>query len=297
MSIRAELMKMGLRTLRWRQQQKDYELEDVRQAFEEFASRAKLPKSLRYSSGRWAGVPGEHLMQGEAERAGLLLYFHGGGYSFCSAATHRKSVGLLSSYLGFPAIVPDYALAPEHPYPAALHQAIDVYEHLQAINPERPIVLGGDSAGGGLAVALMLKLREREATLPRAAVLLSPWLDLTCSEDSYQRNKEKDLLLGHSDPKRYAKYYYQDEDPRNPYISPLFANLSGLPPMLIQATNVEIFIDEIRSFAAKAEHKGVDLQLEESKNLFHVWQLFSGIVPEGKKALQRAARFCIRNLQ
>lgn len=294
MSIRAELMKMGLRTLRWRQQSKDYTVEEVREAFERFGERVRLPSNLMYIAGEWAGVKGEHIMQGEPKRQGLLLYLHGGGYAFCSVATHRKAIGLLTAHLGFPAVAIDYALAPESPYPIALEQIVAVYKDLHEINPDRPIVVAGDSAGGGLAVALMLRLREENYLLPEAGLLFSPWLDLTCSQDSYERNKDKDLLLGHGKLDEYAEMYYQKKDPRNPYISPLYADVEGLPPILMQATNVEVFIDEIRLFEEKLKAAGVRVTLQESKNLFHVWQLFSGVVPEGKKALARAASFLLK---
>lgn len=294
MSIRAELMKMGLRTLRWQQQSKNLSIEEVREAFERFGERARLPKDLTYVAGEWAGVSGEHIMQGDPERAGLLLYLHGGGYAFCSVATHRKAIGLLTAYLGFPAVAIDYALAPEHPYPAALDQAVAVYKDLHDINPDRPIVVAGDSAGGGLALALMIRLREEGYAMPEAGLLFSPWLDLSCSQDSYARNKKKDLLLGHSELEQYAKMYYQEEDACNPYISPFYAEVNDFPPILMQATDVEVFIDEIRIFRKKLKDAGVPVELEESKNLFHVWQLFSGAVPEGKKALRRAAQFVLK---
>ena len=242
------------------------------------------------------GVPAEWIAAPGAE-LGAILYLHGGAYTLGSINTHREMVARLSRSTGMRALIINYRLAPEHPYPAALEDATTAYRWLlaQGNDPAR-ILIAGDSAGGGLTLAALIALRDAGEPLPAGAVCLSPWTDLTCSGDSIQTKAQDDLILTLENLSRSARSYAGEHDLRSPLISPLFADLSGLPPLLIQVGTDEILLDDARRIVEKAQTAGVDVTLEIWEEMFHVFQMVS-IMPGTKKALGQIGDFVARILK
>jgi acetyl esterase/lipase len=199
------------------------------------------------------GVPGEWLEMPGAVAGRVFLLLHGGGYSSGSPRTHRPLAALIGEATRTRVIMPDYRLAPEHPFPAGLEDALTSYRWLlaQGLAPEN-IVVGGDSAGGGLTLSLLLRLRAAGVAQPRAAVLLSPWTDLTMSSPSYDTQRERDPGMTREALQRSAAWYAGATDRADPIASPLFADLHGLPPLLVQVGGAEIMLDDARLVAERA---------------------------------------------
>ncbi|MFT3927418.1 MAG: alpha/beta hydrolase [Myxococcales bacterium] len=216
-----------------------------------------------------------------------LLYFHGGGYIAGSPATHRDLLTRIARASGARCISVDYRKAPEYPYPIPVDDGEEAYRALLAsgVPPER-IFLGGDSAGGGMALAVMLRAKQSGVPLPRGGVLLSPWVDLTFTGASVQGNAQYDYLtpdsLGFG-----ARHYLQGHDPSHPEVSPLFADLSGLPPLLIQSGDAELFFSENTLLAENARRAGVEVVHQVEPGMVHVFQLFASFAPECGPAIAR----------
>ena len=217
-----------------------------------------------------------------------MVYLHGGGYTTCSPRTHRSIVAELAASSGRRVFAPDYRLAPEHPFPAALDDALAVVRGLREVAGE--IALGGDSAGGGLALAVLLTLRDAAEPLPRRAVLFSPWVDLTLSTESIDENAPSDYLTRNI-LERSALAYAGGEPRRAHRISPLFAELEGLPPLLIQVGELETLHDEAIALARRVRLSGGEVELEVERGAFHAFQAFAPLVPGASDALRRAAAF------
>ncbi|MBX7241730.1 MAG: alpha/beta hydrolase [Bacteroidia bacterium] len=229
----------------------------------------------------------------------ILLYLHGGGYVLGSAKTHRAFIAKLANECGIRALSVDYRLAPENPFPSSLDDALEAYFWLieeMKFDPSQ-ILIGGDSAGGGLALATMLALKKMKKPLPLAAVCLAPWTDLTVSGQSIIENKTKDTMIQHFDIPSWAKMYYSDYDPQHPLISPLFGDLEGLPPILIQVSEDEMLRDDAVRFAWKAREAGVEVELQKWKGLIHVWQMFWQYIPEARDAIKQMEIFMNRQIQ
>lgn len=246
---------------------------------------------------RVGGRPGLWLVPHRADRRCAVLYLHGGGYVFGSSRAMRDLLARLAFAAGVPLLSLDYRLAPEHPFPAALDDALGAVRWLyrRGYAPDQ-IALAGDSAGGGLAVATMLALRDAGEPLPAAAALLCPWVELTTSADSYRRNRTRDNLSA-KELQRWAAAYAGSAAIDDPRLSPLRAQLHGLPPLLLQAGSAELFVDDIAAFAARAERAKVDVTLRVYPEMFHAWQVFSLLIAEGRHALGEAGRFFRRHLR
>jgi acetyl esterase/lipase len=224
---------------------------------------------------------------------GALLYLHGGGYCIGSIATHRALASRLSVASGLPVLLPGYRLAPEHPFPAGLDDALAAYGWLvdRGFAPDR-LAVAGDSAGGGLTLATLLRLRDGSGVdLPSAAALLSPWADLTLSGASMSDNATTDPMVTEADLDDYAAWYAGDADRAGPLLSPAFADLAGLPPLLIQVGEPETLLDDAKATAATAEAAGVDVTLDVWPEVFHVWQASAGMTPEGDRAVAEIGAF------
>lgn len=241
------------------------------------------------------GVDGLWVTAPKADPTRILIYFHGGGYKLGSIRSHldlmvRISVAAHCRILGV-----DYRLAPEHQFPAPVHDAIAVYEALLADGVSaRRIAFAGDSAGGGLLAAAILALRERNRHLPVAAVMLSAWTDLTADSDSYVTRAAADPIHQRSMILGTARSYLGDVgDPRDPLASPLFGDLRGFPPVLLQVGDRETVLDDSKRFAEKARAAGVEVEIEVYDNMIHVFQQFAGIVPEAQQAIDSIGRFLI----
>lgn len=225
-----------------------------------------------------------------------LLYCHGGGYYFCSPSSHRPLVFGLAARSGARTFSLDYRLAPEHPFPAALDDALAAYRRLVADGtPPDSIVVAGDSAGGGLALASLAALRDAGDPLPAAAVLFSPWTDLAATGATIVSNDGIDPMFCGAAIGRAARFYIGEASPTHPYLSPLYADLRGLPPLLIQAGSTEVLLDDARRVAERARASGVSVELEVWPKMPHVWQLWAPFVPEAKSALEHAAQFVRRH--
>ncbi|MBL0172992.1 MAG: alpha/beta hydrolase [Gemmatimonadaceae bacterium] len=242
-------------------------------------------------SGDWRG--GEIVSWPHARSDGpVLLYLHGGGYLAGSPETHRPLVASLVRRLEGAAFVPDYRLAPEHPYPAALDDARAAYGHLLSLGiaPAR-IVIAGDSAGGGLALALTLALRDTHAPLPAAVVTFSPWTDLAATGRSIEENTDRCAMFAGITIHRAATFYLGASNPRLPYISPLYGEFAGMPPLLVHASEDEVLRDDAVRVAERARAAGVDVELRLWQRVPHVWQFFPAVLPEAAESLTDTVRF------
>ncbi len=224
----------------------------------------------------------------------ILLYLHGGGYIACSAKTHRAITTFFAQH-GFEVYAPEYRLAPEHPFPAGLEDAVAAYRALRSGNPGMRIFIAGDSAGGGLSLAAMLRLREAGDKLPDAAVLFSPLTDLTGKGASRVTNDKRCAMFHGKGLDMVARYYLRGtDDAADPLVSPLFAELGGLPPMLIHVGADETLLDDSTAFAERARAAGVSVELKIWPVAPHVWQLAHRWMPEGRQSLEEAAAFLKR---
>jgi monoterpene epsilon-lactone hydrolase len=292
MSLRAELLRLGTRRF-IKRRSAGKTIEQLRRglaAAERLIPRA--PVSTRTAKVDAGGVEGQRIFTPASDRSRHLLHLHGGGYVSGSAAYYRDLTWRLATAARAFVLAVDYRLAPEHPFPAALHDAVAAYRWLLAggADPSR-IAVVGDSAGGGLALALVLKLRDDGLPLPAAIVALSPWTDLALTGLSLKRNAAADPMLNAADAARFADYYLAGADPRTPYASPLHGDLAALPPTLIQVGSDEILHDDAVGVADKLRGAGRHVELEVWPRMPHVWHLFAPFVPEARYAIARIGEF------
>jgi len=237
-------------------------------------------------------APAEWLRPPSAAPGRVVLYLHGGGYVIGSPRSHRHLAAAIAGAAGASALLLDYRLAPEHPFPAAVEDATAAYRWLldQATAPER-IVIAGDSAGGGLTVATLLALREARVPLPAGGVCISPWVDLTCSGASYDTKAAADPIVRRAGVEEMARAYLGATPPRTPLASPLFADLRGLPPLLIHVGSDEVLLDDAVQLAERAKAASVDATLEIYDRMIHVWHWFLPMLDEAQTAVEAIGRF------
>jgi monoterpene epsilon-lactone hydrolase len=236
------------------------------------------------------GVPGEWITTPGAADDRVVYYFHGGGYVMCSVNTHREMISRLSRATGARALAINYRLAPEDPFPAPVVDAVAGYKWLLSvgIKPER-IVIAGDSAGGGLTVATMVALRDAEVPLPAAGICLSPWADMACTGMAKMEPREGGME--YQGILQMAKTYVGEADLKTPLASPVYADLAGLPPLLIQVGGDEELINDSILLEERAKQCGVDATLETWEDMFHVWHMYAPMLPEGQQAIDRIGEF------
>jgi monoterpene epsilon-lactone hydrolase len=224
-----------------------------------------------------------------------ILYLHGGGYYFCSPATHRNLVFAFARRSGARIFSLDYRLAPEHPFPAAHDDALAAYRKLIAdgVAPQS-LVIAGDSAGGGLALAALLAFRDAGDPMPAGAVLFSPWTDLAATGASITTNNGRDPMFYGRAIAPAGKLYTGSADVHNPYVSPLYGRFDGLPPVFIQAGDTEVLFDDSTRFVEKAQAAGVNVEFQVLPNMPHALQMLAPFVPEANRALEHAAQFVRR---
>jgi monoterpene epsilon-lactone hydrolase len=263
-------------------------LEEERTGWEAHVKGARPAEGTLVSGVSLSGVPCERVERADSDGL-VVLYAHGGGFNAGSPRTHRLFAAFLSRATGGQVIVPEYALAPEEPFPAGLDDIVAVYAALaeDGVDPG-DIVLAGDSAGGGLALSAALKLRELGAPMPRALVLLSPWADLTLAGESHRANR-KHPNPTEEDLRRSADWYAPGDRHHDPLVSPLFADLRGLPPMLVQVGGHEVLLDDAVELVRRAKAAGVDTQLSIAPELWHGYQLYD--CPEARDAIEEIAAF------
>jgi len=245
------------------------------------------------------GVDGEWIAGSNAPRDKAILYFHGGGFRLGSVASHRELIARISEASGCRVLAINYRLAPEYRFPAPLEDAFLAYAWMfdQGLKPEN-IVFAGDSAGGNLVLTTMLGLRERGLPLPAAGALMSPWTDLAATGESYVSRAGIDPIHQRSMILALAKNYLgEGGDPRDPQVSPLYADLAGLPPLLIQVGDRETVLADSTVFAAKARAAGLDVELQVWEGMIHVFQMFGAELPEARRAIASIAGFLNRHLR
>ena len=248
------------------------------------------PRGVQCSAWAGAGVEGERVVELNSDAAAPLLYLHGGGFVAGSFMTHR-AITVAFARRGFEVFVPDYRRAPEHPFPAALDDALAVYQQVLALGTGQAPVIAGDSAGGGLALSLMLSLKAQGLPMPPGAVLFSPWLDLTLSGASLVANAKRCAMFGPDQLQKGVDLYLQGSAADAPLASPLWGDLQGLPPTLTFVGTDEVLLDDARRLHERALAAGVAHQLETWPVVPHVWPLFRKWLPEGRLALALAADF------
>ena len=273
-------------------------VDELRATFVGLTAEFAPPPEVACEPVRLGAMGAEWLRPRGAADDAAILYLHGGGYVIGSLATHRALVGAIAAAAAIPALAIDYRLAPECRFPAAVEDATAAYRWLLArrIRPER-IVIAGDSAGGGLAIATLVALRDARESLPVAAVCLSPWVDLEGLGDSMTSRADRDPMVQKDMLVWLAGEYLGGQDPRTPLAAPLHADLHGLPPLLIQVGEAETLHDDSIRLAERATKAGVDVTLDAWPDMIHVWQLFAPRLPEGRDAIAAIGRFMRRHVR
>ena len=252
----------------------------------------KLPKGIEFERVDIGGFEAEWLVPIGKSAELAVLHLHGGGYVSGSAEFHRMLSSQLVKSLDALVLVPNYRLAPEHPFPAALEDALAVYRYLLSSGYDPAgIVLSGDSAGGGLALATVMSLRAGGEPLPAALVLMSPWTDLELKNPSCTEKADDEAVLTVPALKEWASEYAGGTRLDDPLVSPVNGDFSGFPPMLIQVGSEEILLDDARIVARKAEEAGVRVKLSVWDGLWHVWQLLGALVPENEASFAELGLF------
>jgi len=261
----------------------------------------KLANVLRTAPGvevekcDFRGLNSEWLTPKGAADGKLLLYLHGGAYIVGGCGTHRQLVSHIAAAAGVRALLPEYRLAPEHPFPAAIDDAVGVYRALIADGyAAEKIVIAGDSAGGGLTMATLLSLRETGDPLPAAACLLSPWLDLASTGESMTRRAHRDPWFEPEDMPIIASHYCDKSMFKQPLVSPVYADLSGLPPLYIQVGEDEILLSDSTRTADKVREAGGKVDIEIWPDMWHVFQVFVHQMPESRAAIRKIGEFVRR---
>ena len=253
-----------------------------------------VPEGVTFSPVDAGGVPAEWNDAEGGRQDRVIIYFHGGGYCMGSLSTHRGHTARISRLANIRVLSVDYRLGPEHPHPAAVLDAVTAYRFVldQGIAPSK-IALAGDSAGGGLMLAALLAIRDQDLPLPSCGAGISSWTDLTGSGDSMKTRADEDPMIGGSDALQLMvdAYVGVDGDQKAPLASPLFADLAGLPPLLLQVGTAEVLLDDSTRLAERAKAAGVDVTLKVWQDMFHVWHAFAEMLPEGMEATQELADY------
>ena len=293
MSLRAELVRLGLRCFVKRASGADTTVAVMRQRIETLGRLVPLPPAgTAVSRAQLGGVKAVRLASGEARSDRRILYLHGGGYVSGKPALYRDFTWRIAAATHGAVFITDHRLAPEHPFPAALDDAVAAYRGLIADGGDpRRIAVMGESSGGGLALALLLRLRDEGVALPAAAVALSPWTDLALTGTSLRQNAKADPMIRSEEAPRLASYYLAGSDPRAPYASPLYGDPAGLPPTLIQVGSDEVLLDDSVRMAERMRAAGCWVELEIWPRMPHAWHVWARMMPEARAAIERIGAF------
>lgn len=288
----SEQLEMVIQMLRSRPTDETATIQEMRAGLDAMVGAAPLPEGAVAEPASADGVPVEWVRGAGASSDAVLLYLHGGGYVMGSIASHRAHVARLSQLSGATGLVVDYRLGPEHPFPAAVEDAVKAYRWLvhRGADPRR-VAIGGDSAGGGLTVATLVALRDAGERLPACGVCLSPWTDLAGSGASMLEREALDPMVTRDRLLRMAREYLGDQDPRHPLASPIHADLAGLPPLLVHVGTAETLLDDSTRLAERARAAGVPVELEIWDDMIHVFQMFAPLLPEADRANEKIAAF------
>ena len=297
MSLRAKSVRLGL-SLFVKSRARHETLEQSRRRFLAMESLIPHPprdtETITINAG---GVSADRVITPASRPNRHVLYRHGGAYRLGAPSTYRHFTWRIASAAQARVMVIDYRLAPEHPFPAALEDAVSYYCWLLAEGADpRQIAVIGDSAGGGLALALLLKLRDSGLPLPAAAVVLSPWTDLALTGASITLNAKFDAMVHAEDVPKFAADYLAGADPRHPYASPLYGDPTGLPPTLIQVGSEEVLRDDAVRMAERMQRAHCQAELQLWPGMPHVWHLFAPILPEAREAIVEISKFLQRTL-
>jgi monoterpene epsilon-lactone hydrolase len=295
-SIRSQVFYLFLKYFNSRSD-KNATLQQRRAILEDGARKLPMPPNAGVKQTTIGNIAAEWLRPIGAPDNRAILYLHGGAYTMGSCATHRALASRIAIAGKTPALLPEFRLAPEYPFPAALDDGMTVYRWLidSGISPQK-IVIVGDSSGGGLTMALAILLREKNAPLPAAIACLSPWADLALTGESLTTRAKVDPICSIEESQFHATHYIGEHDAQAPLVSPIYADLHGLPPIFIQAGDREILLSDAIRLADRAHTDGVDTELEVWDGMWHVWHLFARYVPEGQRAINKVGAFICKYL-
>lgn len=290
-SFQHDLLKGILNTLSFPMHWKLPPVNHLRNILETSTMMATLPWGVTFEKIEFELFGAEWLYPAETKNERVILYLHGGGYVIGSPHSHRALAGKIARGVMANCLLIDYRKAPENPYPAALDDSYFAYNYLleEGYRPEN-IVVVGDSAGGGLSLALQFELLDFHKELPLCSVLLSPYLDLTRTGQSVEYNSKNDRFLDVFEMRRWAEWYAGDHDFKDPMISPLFGDFHGFPPILVQASESEVLFNDSTRFVEKAQKQGVNIEFQTWHGLIHWWHMFGG-VPEANEAIDKIISF------
>ena len=268
-------------------------IDQLRKETENAGSSIPLPKNIKYKSVVAGNVNAEWITCGEVNENRIFMFMHGGGYYRGSIAATRATVARISAEAKIKCLSIDYRLAPEHPFPAAINDTYSAYEWLvnEGINPDH-IIVSGPSAGGGLCLALLLKIKDKNFSQPKGAVALSPWTDLYQTGKTMVTNEKIDPIISKKYLDRFAKLYFPDSYNMSYLASPIIGELSGLPDILIQVGSAETMLDDSKRFYKKAKKANVNVKLEIWEDMFHGWHSNAHILNDADKAIKNIGNFC-----
>jgi monoterpene epsilon-lactone hydrolase len=279
-------------TLRSRPAPGDLSVAELRTSIEALSAQTPLAQDVDCKPVDAGGIPAEWVTIPESVEERYIYYLHGGGYVVGSISTHHEMTSRLSRAAKARVLAIDYRLAPENPFPAAVEDALTGYRWLlsQGVGPAR-VVMAGESAGGGLTMASLVALRDAGEPLPAAAVAVSPWVDMEALGESMVTRANSDPMVQREGLLTHARYYLGNADPRTPLASPIYADLTGLPPLLVQVGTAEVLFDDATRLAERAKSAGVKVVFEPWEDMIHAWHMFAATLPEGQQAIDRIGEF------
>jgi len=289
-SFETYILRFALRTLRFIRGKKTPSLETARKRFKRVGRLTPIHPQVKISRLGAHGVPCEWIEPLNPSEQKVLVFLHGGGYTIGSLDSYRGWLSQLAHASQIPILAVAYQQAPEHPFPTAPSNALSAYEWVLEQHPNKQIYLMGDSAGGGLCLSILQQMREEHIVMPKSCLLISPWVDLELKRDSIKRLAHRDFIMREKDLKMLIPLYTGKENPHNPFISPINADLTGFPPIYIHQGTEDLFLDEVKEIYQKLIASGNQASLEIWKGMPHVWHIMYGKLPEARKATEKIAQ-------
>jgi acetyl esterase/lipase len=288
-SLRARFWRIILRKVF---KERPLSIEENRLRSASTAKMTRIPKDVTVIDTKADGIRAKWISPFDEKTEKVILHLHGGGYVTGGMDSHLMMCIPMAQTLKTKILLPEYRLAPEHPFPAAVDDAVKVYRWMLAQgHSQKDIIISGDSAGGGLAIATVLALRDAGDPLPAAVICMSPWTDLTFTGPSHITKAKADCVLLTDVLREWAACYIGTEAPNHPHISPIYADFHDFPPLLIQVGSDEVLLDDSRMLAEKAKADGVDATLKVWDEMWHVWQALGDLIPESKKSFEEVGDF------